>query len=744
MKKNFHDVDTENIDIANKILNDNNKLALSFNKDISDILHKKKTNYRFLKIAGSLAACLAIVAGITVFYNKTFPAPKSATPKYNVAKASSSNSDSGVSSDYSKVYEYIYKCNSDLDMNHGIFLESDNLTAKGAISSDDVKNISGKSSSEFYNTNEQTNGVHEGDIVKTNGDYIFTLANNWDEDFVYDSYTIYISKVNGKKIQNISKIYIDGTYKENDNSVSEYISEIYCYDNKLVVLGTKTIEEKTKNKKYKGGYLYNYESKTVIYVYDVSNAKKPKLISTNVQDGDCSSTRMIDNYLYVISDKWVSSLKNKEDMIPSTNGKKISCDCIYIPQNETSKRFSIITSLDVTKPFDYTSSISVAGGADVVYVSNKNLYLISNCQTETDIASTKAGKKLIKEVKDYDTKLNKKQKLDKYLIEEFQQSYPDVDTKGIYYVAEKYAEKYTHAINILKYQYNNGAIEYVAETKVSGSADDNLFFDEYNGCLRFVSNQSEDLEAGILFNYYDKDGNFLTKRHDCYISENASDMTTSVYVLDEKLKQSAVIEGLAKGETIYSARYLGDYGYFVTFEQTDPLFSVDFSDRNNPKIIGKLKMPGYSDYLHFYSDTQLFGFGVQTDDWDMDYLKLEMYSLSNGTASKESKLILNDLNNSDALYDYKEMLIDPDKNLIGFSAVCYGKDYELYDRYYVVYKYEKNKFKQLYKVALQDEYSSVRGLYIDNYLYIVDSDSGIYVLNMNKDDSSTAQFQKFK
>lgn len=740
MKKNFHDVDTENIDIANKIFDDHNKLALSFNKDINDILHKKKSNYRFLRIAGSLAACLVIAAGITVFYNKTIHAPKPATPKYNVANALGGNSN--VSSDYSKVYEYIDKCNLNSNMNNGMFSYTDDML--GATSSDGVKEFSGTADPEFYNTNEQTTGVHEGDIVKTDGNYIFTLSNNFDEDYGYDSFTIYISKVNGKKIKNISKIFINGTYKEKGNSVSEYISEIYCYDNKLVVLGTKTIEKINKGKKYRDGCLYDYETKTVIYVYDTADAKKPKLISTNIQDGSCSTTRMIDNYLYVISDKAINSFENKEDMIPSTNGEKISCDCIYIPQYETSTRFSVITSLDVTKPSDYTSSISVAGGSDVVYVSNENLYLINNCRTATDIANTKAGKKLIKKVKHYDIKLNKKQKLDKYMIEDFKELYPDIDSKGIYYVAEKYAEKYTQTVNILKYQYNNGSIEYVAETKVNGSAYDNLFFDEYNHCLRFVSNQSENLEAGILFNYYDKDGNLLTKRHDCYIGEDASDMTTSVYVLDEKLNQSAVIEGLAKGEMIYSARYLGDYGYFVTFEQTDPLFSVDFSDISNPKIIGKLKMPGYSEYLHFYSDTQLLGFGVQTDNQGMDYLKLEMYSLSNGTASKESKLILDNLNNSDALYNYKEMLVDPNKNLIGFSAICYGKEYELFNRYYVVYKYEKNKFKQLYKIDLQSENSSVRGLYINNYLYIVDSGFGIHVLDMNKDDSSTAKFKKFK
>ena len=73
------------------------------------------------------------------------------------------------------------------------------------------------------------------------------------------------------------------------------------------------------------------------------------------------------------------------------------------------------------------------------------------------------------------------------------------------------------------------------------------------------------------------------------------------------------IENLAEGEEIKSARFMGDTGYFVTYENTDPLFSVDLSDPENPKITGKLKITGFSEYLHFYGQNRLLGIGWETD-----------------------------------------------------------------------------------------------------------------------------------
>ena len=114
--------------------------------------------------------------------------------------------------------------------------------------------------------------------------------------------------------------------------------------------------------------------------------------------------------------------------------------------------------------------------------------------------------------------------------------------------------------------------------------------------------------------------------------------TNSVYVLDKELKQIGAIEDLAEDERVYSARFMGEVGYFVTFRETDPLFSVDLSDPEKPKIVGELKIPGFSDYLHFYGEDQLLGIGMNVDEETQitDGVKLSMFDISDKTDVKEN------------------------------------------------------------------------------------------------------------
>ena len=163
---------------------------------------------------------------------------------------------------------------------------------------------------------------------------------------------------------------------------------------------------------------------------------------------------------------------------------------------------------------------------------------------------------------------------------------------------------------IRKLSYNKGKLSGSAQGKVKGYLNDSFSIDEYDNTLRLVT----------------------TVTHN---TGNAS-QSNAVYVLDEDLKKIGKIEDLAKNEQVYSARFFGDTGYFVTYEQTDPLFSVDFSDPKNPKILGSLKLPGFSEYLHFYSDDLLLGIGMDTDENGVtNGVKVSMFDISNPSDVKE-------------------------------------------------------------------------------------------------------------
>lgn len=245
-----------------------------------------------------------------------------------------------------------------------------------------------------------------------------------------------------------------------------------------------------------------------------------------------------------------------------------------------------------------------------------------------------------------------------------------------------------------KLSYNKGKLSGSAQGKVKGYLNDSFSIDEYDNTLRLVTTVTHNV--------------------------GSSSQSNSVYVLDADLKTIGKIEDLAKNEQVYSARFLGDTGYFVTYEQTDPLFSVDFSDPENPKILGKLKIPGFSEYLHFYSDNLLLGIGMDTDENGItNGVKISMFDISDPSDVKEvSKYTLDQYYYSDVFSDYRAALVDPEKNLIGFPLSGSANQY-------VILSYDKD---QGFQVQMQEEvngnsYLGTRGVYANENFYVINGNA---------------------
>jgi len=152
-----------------------------------------------------------------------------------------------------------------------------------------------------------------------------------------------------------------------------------------------------------------------------------------------------------------------------------------------------------------------------------------------------------------------------------------------------------------------------------------------------------------------------------------------VYVLDEDLKIIGKLEDLAHGEKIYSARFVGKRAYVVTFKKVDPLFVIDLSNAENPKVLGYLKIPGYSDYLHPYDENHVIGIGkeaVDASDSDrsgrnLDFawyqgVKVSLFDVSDVENPREiGKLVIGDRGtDSLVLNDHKALLFDKEKKLL--------------------------------------------------------------------------------
>ena len=152
----------------------------------------------------------------------------------------------------------------------------------------------------------------------------------------------------------------------------------------------------------------------------------------------------------------------------------------------------------------------------------------------------------------------------------------------------------------------------------------------------------------------------------------------------------------------------------------------------NPKITGALKIPGYSDYLQMFDENNMLGIGVN-DENEPSKLKIDMYGISGKKAERKASYTVKKESDSDALYDSKALLADSEKNIIGIPVYedNYSDEYYSEDVYYYLFKYENNRFKQLLRLKLgEQEYSDVRGFYIDNYLYVIDCSKAIWAVNM--------------
>lgn len=252
--------------------------------------------------------------------------------------------------------------------------------------------------------------------------------------------------------------------------------------------------------------------------------------------------------------------------------------------------------------------------------------------------------------------------------------------------------------NIVKVKMNQGKLELYASADVNGYVYDQFAFDEYNGYLRVVT----------------------------------TDYANNLYVLDKNLQIVGKIENIAPGETIRSARYMGDIGYFVTFRQTDPLFSVDLSDPAHPQIIGALKIPGFSTYLHFIDENTLMGIGENDENGDgvTQGVKVSTFDISDPTDVKEIGKWVYDDGDLTYHFSHKAILAVPEKNLYGFGIRLNKNRYYMDNEddgiktAYKVMSYIDGKMREVesIEITLEEDYCDwyeLRGVYIGEYLYVI-------------------------
>lgn len=401
------------------------------------------------------------------------------------------------------------------------------------------------------------------------------------------------------------------------------------------------------------GYDGVYKQYTVAQTYDVSDPRKPKQAGSITQSGNFYTMRQSGDYIYLFSNFYADVQAARKDT------------GAYIPEVNG----KMLDSGNILLPV-------YARGNQYTVVSS---FSLKDPGEKTDSKAVFGSAGLIY-----------------------------VSNKNIY-ACEAYYDSNDSDVTqtcIRKVAYKDGKLDAVGQTRIDGILNDSFSIDEYEGNLRLVTTVSP--TGGGAFPIVIMDD--VAK-----LGDTAPKDSNTLYILDDKLEELSRIEGMAKDEQVYSARFMGDTGYIVTYKQVDPLFSIDLSDPKKPKVMGELKIPGFSEYLHPYGDGQLLGIGMDVDETGTttNGVKLSMFDISDPKDVKEvQKYVLEDIYSTNVSYNYKAALIDTDQNLIGFSA--YGKGQE----YYLFSYDEKKGFECIFDRELNG-YSEGRGIYSGDTFYLI-------------------------
>ncbi|MHB1393519.1 MAG: beta-propeller domain-containing protein [Clostridia bacterium] len=511
-------------------------------------------------------------------------------------------------------------------MRDRIFIAFDEAVAAPAAAASDSAVSSNQdaytSSGDYSTTNVQVEGVDEADIVKTDGKYLYQVNNS----------RIVVAEVYPSDKMQIKKVIgLDGE--------DMYPTELYLDDKRLVVIGTSngSIPAYRPNSKSampsKHGYYNNNTVKMLIY--DISNKDDIKKLREIELEGSYLSSRKIGSKLYLVSNKnlnYYDILENSEvNDTPSYRDTAVQEDFInigyekigYFP-GSVEPNYMIAAGIDLDRPAEGVNVSTYLGSGESIYASAENLYV---AVTRHNIMTRDVQGPII-----YDSAAPKKP-------------------------AVKVSDRETV---IYRFALNNGKLDYTGKGQVPGSILNQFSMDESKGFFRIATTKGDLWGEG----------------------ENIS--KNNLYVLDSDLDICGSLEDVAPGEKIYSTRFMGDRAYMVTFKKVDPLFVIDLKDAKNPKILGALKIPGYSDYLHPYDEKHIIGFGKDTIElsnqgsWGKSGgttayyqgMKIALFDVSDVNNPKEKfKEIIGDRGtDSELLRDHKALLFSKEKELMAFPV----------------------------------------------------------------------------
>ncbi|HWQ76173.1 MAG TPA: beta-propeller domain-containing protein [Syntrophomonas sp.] len=434
----------------------------------------------------------------------------------------------------------------------------------------------------------------------------------------------YIYQINKNRVQIIKaapadKMQLVNTIKFSDDNFIP--AELYIEGNYMIVVGdtyfpqSAPLQEEVNTNK-RGSY-YRDTSLCRAVVYDIKDKEKITQVRRLVLEGDYLSSRLTDSKFYLLSNCYVNNyaIQNDTDLTPLCKDT-VKADRYEAQDIKTIRYF----------PGCITPNYLVTGSIDLKQMDDP-----------AEIKTYLGGGENI-----YASAQNLYVAISQYENDDIMRP---MQTDA--------AVSSSSGTKIFKFNLQGAKLRYQGEGQVPGTILNQFSMDEYGDHFRIATTSGE------------------IWRNDQNTSQN------NVYILDKELQLTGKLENIAPGEKIYSTRFMGDRAYMVTFKKVDPFFVLDLTDPAQPQILGKLKIPGYSDYLHPYDENHIIGFGKDTaeqsgDDSRAYYqgMKIAIFDVTDVSSPVEmSKVIIGDRGtDSELLNNHKALLFSREKNLLAFPV----------------------------------------------------------------------------
>jgi len=549
------------------------------------------------------------------------------------------------------------------------------------VSSDAVvKTQSG--GTDYSTTNVQVANVDEPDYLKNDSKYVYIVSRNTLS--IIDAYPAESAKL-------ILKIALD--------IESQYIQNMFLNEDRLVIFYNGQSDDEIIPQ-FDFVPRRSYSPVTHALIIDVSDKENPTILKDYSIDGHFRDARMIGDYAYFVTNSNIDYQYPKLPVILESSVRIMTPDAFYFDNVEQFSNFNTLTAIDIFGD-TVNSETFLMGYTGAFYVSEDNFYLTYQQNMPFGFYENSSRDRffdvivplLPNDVQDKiktiqnDSSMNSSTQWIK-ISELMQRSYNEMDKND----KEKLFEKIKEALNeydtkiqeetrktiIHKISIDEDKIEYVAKGSVPG---------------RLLNQFSMD-QSGDRFR--------VATTTEIYTQYEGTIRSNAVYILDEHLNIVGGLDEIAPDESIISARFIGDRLYLVTFQQIDPFFVIDLST-DTPKILGELKIPGFSNYLHPYDEEHIIGVGRDAKEIEEGRvqqlgIKIALFNVADVNNPKVvDDIIIGDSSTySESLYNHKAFFFDKTRGVLSIpisgdaeslngisSSKMFVPDYNRWSGFYV-------------------------------------------------------------